>query len=630
MIRIDRRAALGLAGAAAAAALDALPGAARAVAQVAPQATGDIETHGLSTFGDLALPADFRHFAYVNPDAPKGGTLVLEVKQTSGNQNFYTFDTLHVFSFKGDGAAGMGLTFDSLMQGSGDEPDSAYGLIARAVRVSADRLSYRFLLRPEARFHDGSKVTAADVVFSLETLKAKGHPTYRQLLSEMESATAEADDVAHVRLIPTRSRDAHMIVAGMPVFSAKWWAGRDFEGSTLDAPLGCGAYKVGRFETGRFIEFERVRDYWAADLPVNVGQNNFDRIRYEYFRERQAAFEAFKSGVITFNEEYTSRIWHTGYDFPALREGKVKKENLPDGKPIGSQGWYFNTRREQFADPRIREALAYAFDFEWTNANVMYGAYKRLHSFFQNSPMQAKGKPTPEELKLLEPFRGKVPEEVFGEPWVPPASDGSGSDRALLRKADELLRAAGCKREGGVLKLPNGKPFTIEFLDSQPALQPHTQPFQANLKKLGIEAQSRIVDAAQYRRRLDQFDFDMISMALGGSVAPGAGLRNVFGAKAADMPGSRNVAGVRDPAIDAMLELIAGAQTKDELHTAARALDRLLRAGRYWIPMWFRDEAWVAYWDAYDRPAKQPKHNSGAPFTWWWDAAKARRIGLSG
>ncbi|MBL8587155.1 MAG: ABC transporter substrate-binding protein [Methylobacteriaceae bacterium] len=621
MASITRREALALTGAALAGAA-AAPGA-RAEA-------GEVETHGLSTFGDLALPADFPHFPYVDPASPKGGRITLEIKQASGNQNFYTFDTLHTYVLKGDGAAGMAMTFDALMAGSGDEPDAAYGLVARAVRVSADKLSYRFLLRPEARFHDGSRLTAKDVAFSLDVLKTKGHPTYRMLLSEMESAAAEADDVLHVRFVPTRSRDAHMIVAGMPIFSSKWWEGRDFEASTLETPLGSGAYRVERFETGRFIEFERVKDYWAATLPVNVGLNNLDRVRYEYFRERQAAFEAFKSGVITFNEEYTSRIWHTGYDFPALREGKVKKENLPDGKPIGSQGWYFNTRREQFADPRVREALAYAFDYEWTNANVMYGAYKRMQSFFQNSDMQARGAPGPEELKLLEPFRGKVPDEVFGEPWVPPVSDGSGSDRNLLRRADELLRAAGCKRDGGVLKLPNGKAFEIEFLDSQPALQPHTQPFQANLKKLGIAAQSRIVDAAQYRRRLDSFDFDIVSMALGGSVNPGAGLRNVFSSQSAGTNGSRNVAGVRSPAVDAMIERIANATTKAELQVAARALDRLLRAGRYWIPMWFRDEAWVAYWDAYARPATRPKYGSGAPDLWRWDPDKAKRIGLSG
>lgn len=623
MTRLTRRDAMAL-GAATAATL-ALPTTERALAQA-----GETETHGLSTFGDLAQPAGFTHFPYVNPNAPKGGVLVQQIKSASGNQNFETFDTLNIFVFKGDGAAGMGMTFDSLMTGSGDEPDAAYGLVARAVRVSADRLAYRFLLRPEARFHDGSKLTAADCAFSLDILKTKGHPSYRMLLSEMASATAEGEHELLVRFAPTRSRDAHLIVAGMPIFSAAYWKGRDFEASTLEAPLGSGAYKVARFEQGRFIEFERVKDYWAKDLPVNVGANNFDRLRYEYFRERQVAFEAFKGGAITFNEEFTSRFWHTLYDFPAIRDGKVKKEAIHDGKPVGSQGWYFNTRRELFRDPRIREALAYCFDFEWTNRNIMYGAYKRTTSFFQNSDMMAVEPPNADELKLLEPFRGKVPDEVFGKPWLPPVTDGSGNDRALLKRADDLLRAAGCKRDGNVLKLPNGKPFEIEFLDSNPALQPHTQPFQANLKRLGIQATSRMVDAAQYRRRLDQFDFDVITMALGGSVVPGAELRNIYSSKAAATAGSRNLAGISDPAIDAMIEIIANASTKAEAFNAARALDRLLRAGRYWIPMWFRDEAWIAYWDAYARPDRQPKYGTGAPGTWWWDADKARKHGIHG
>lgn len=586
-------------------------------------------SHGLSTFGDLAQKPDFRHFAYVNPDAPKGGSLIIQIKQESGNQNFETFDTLNIYVFKGDGAAGMGATFDSLMAGSGDEPDAAYGLVAHSVRVSADKLTYRFLLRPEARFHDGSPLTAKDAAFSLMILKEKGHPTYRTLLGELERAEAEDDHILAVHLSKQRSRDLHLIVAGMPIFSAAYWAGRDFEASTLEAPLGSGPYRVGRFTQGRFIEFERVEDYWAKDLPVNVGMNNFDRVRYEYFRDRQVAFEAFKAGQLTFNEEYTSRYWNTAYDFPALREGKVKKETVHNGAPTPSQGWYYNTRRSMFKDLRIREALGCAFDFEWTNKNIMFSSYKRTTSFFENSPLKALGPPGPDELALLEPYRSLVPAEVFGEPFVPPVSDGSGSDRTLLRRADQLLQQAGCKRDGNALKLPDGKPFEIEFLDSTPALQPHTEPFIANLRKLGIAARIRVVDAAQYRRRLDAFDFDVVTMALGGSINPGVELRNIYTSKAAETPGSRNVAGIADPVIDAMVDRIATAQSKDELRAACRVLDRLLRAGRYWTPMWYRDEAWIAYWDAYSRPARQPQFGTGAPDTWWWDRARAAQIGLS-
>lgn len=594
------------------------------------RAEGDVETHGLSTFGELALPADFPYFPYVNPQAPRGGLLSIQIKNTSGNQNFETFDTLNIFVFRGDGAAGMDMTFDTLMSGSGDEPGSMYGLVADRVRIAPDKLTYRFHIRPEARFHDGSKLTARDAAFSFNILKAKGHPVYRSILGEFTGAEAEGDDVVVVRFSPNRSRDLHLVIAGLPIFSEKYWQGRDFESSTLEAPLGSGPYKVSKFEQGRYIEFERVRDYWADKLPVNVGQNNFDRIRYEYYRERQVAFEAFKSGSINFNEEYTARLWATAYDFPAVRDGRVKKEELPNGAPTPSQGWYFNTRRAKFRDPRVREALGLCFDFEWTNRNIMYSAYKRMASFFENTDMKATGKPQGAELALLEQYRGKVPDEVFGEPYVPPVSDGSGSDRALLRKADEMLRAAGCKRDGTRLLLPNGEPFEIEFLDSSGALKPHTEPFQANLRKLGIVTSFRTVDAAQYKRRLDTFDFDIVTMALGGSFTPGDGLRLTWSSEAAKTPGTRNVAGVEDPVVDALVDRIARADNREDLNVAARALDRVLRAGRYWIPMWYKDKSLVAYWDVFSRPDKTPRYSTGAPGLWWWDAEKAKRINYQG
>jgi microcin C transport system substrate-binding protein len=591
-------------------------------------AEGEIETHGLSSFGDLALAPDFKHFGYVNPDAPKGGLLSLQITTTGGNQNFDTFDTLNIFSKRGDGAAGMSATFDSLMSGNADEPDSLYGLLARAVRYSLDKLTYRFLLRPEARFADGSKLTAADVAFSLNLLKEKAHPTYSQLLSEVESVSAEAEDVALVRFIKERSRDAHLVVVGMPIFSAAWWEGRDFDAATLEAPLGSGPYRVKKFEQGRFIEFEFDPGYWGKDLPVNVGVNNFRRLRFEYYRERQVAFEAFKAGAINYHQEYTSRIWATGYDFAAVKEGRIKKEAVHNGAPTGSQGWYFNTRREAFKDPRIREALGLCFDFEWTNKNVMYASYKRVVSYFQNSAMEAVGPPGADELALLEPLRGKVPDSVFGEPYTPPVSDGSGSDRALLKRANEMLLAAGCTRDGGVLRLPSGAPFAIEFLDSSDVFQPHVAPFQQNLKKLGIDAHSRIVDAAQLKSRTESFDYDVVAAAFGGSVTPGAELRVFLSSASANMVGSRNLAGVADPAVDGLVERIVHATTRAELNATCRVLDRVLRAEHYWVPMWYSDAALLAYWDAFSRPERQPRLGTGAPDTWWWDEEKAKKIGL--
>ena len=592
------------------------------------RAEGEVETHGLSSFGDLALPADFKHYAYVNPDAPKGGVLSIQLSETGGNQDFDTFDTLNIYSAKGDGAAGMGACFDTLMTGHGDEPDSLYGLVASGVRISADKLNYSFFLRPEARFADGTKVTAADVAFSLDILKTKGHPLYVELLREMESVGAEDESVVSVRFVKGRSRDAHLIVAGMPVFSAAWWKGRDFEASTLDAPLGSGAYKVKTFEQGRFIEFELRDDYWGKDLPVNVGQSNFRRLRFEYYRERQVAFEAFKSGAINYHREYTSRIWANGYDFPALKDGRVVKEILHDGAPTSVQAWYFNTRREAFKDPRIREAIGLCFDFEWTNKNVMFSSYKRVSSYFQNTALAAFGPPSPEELALLEPWRGKIPDEVFGEPLMPPVSDGSGSDRALLKRANELLIAAGCKRDGGALELPSGAPIKIEFIESSEILQPHTIPFQQNLKKLGIDAYSRIVDSTQLKSRTDAFDFDIILRNRGGTTTPGLELREAYGSRAAKTPASSNLAGIADPAVDALVEKAANASTRQELNIACRALDRVLRAGRYWVPAWCNDSYWVAYWNAFSRPEAQPKLGVGAPDTWWWDEDKAKKIGL--
>jgi microcin C transport system substrate-binding protein len=619
-IALTRRAALKAGAAGALAALVARP--------LAALADDTAETHGLSSFGDIALPPDFPHFAYVNPQAPTGGLLSLQITGTSGNQNFDTFDTLNIYTWKGNGAAGMSTTFDTLMTANGDEPDSVYGLLAQSVRVSADKLDYRFRLRPEARFADGSKVTAADVAFSLNVLKEKGHPIYAQLLKEVESANAEGEDVVHVRFVEGRSRDAHLIVIGMPVFSAAWWSGRDFSAATLEAPLGSGAYRVKTFEQGRFIEYARDPNYWGAKLPVNLGQNNFDRLRFEYYRERQVAFEAFKAGAINYHEEYTSRFWATSYDFPAVKEGRIKKEVLHNGAPSSIQGWYLNTRHEQFRDPRVREAIGLCFDFEWTNKNIMYSSYKRIISFFPNTDMEAKGKPGPEELKLLEPFRDKLAPSVFDDPYMPPVSDGSGSDRALLKQAYDLLLSAGCKRDGPTLRLPNGKPLTIEFLDSNSALQPHTMPFIQNLGKLGIQASLRIVDPAQLKSRTEAFDFDVVTSAFGSSTTPGADLRVVYTSQAAAQNGSRNLAGVADPVVDALVERIAAAQSRDELNTACRALDCVLRAGHYWVPMFYRDTAWVAYWDAFSRPERQPKYGTGAPGTWWWDEAKAKAIGL--
>jgi microcin C transport system substrate-binding protein len=588
------------------------------------------ESHGMSAFGDLAYPADFHHFSYVDPSAPKGGTFSQIGPDRQYNQNFLTFNSLNSYILKGDAAQGMELTFAALMTRSGDEPDAMYGLAAETVRRSADGLTYEFSIRPQAVFHDGTRLTAQDVAFSLNLLKEKGHPLITQSLRDFIGAKASDDVRVVVTFAPKRARDVPLFVAGLPIFSRAYYGKKPFDESTLDVPLGSGGYKVGTFEPGRYIEYERVKDWWGADLPVARGQNNFDVVRFEYYRDREVGFEGFTAENYLFREEFTSRTWATRYDFPAIKDGRVKKDVLRDDTPSGAQGWFINTRRAKFADPRLREALDNAFDFEWTNKTIMYGSYQRTVSVFQNSDMMAKGPPSPEEVKLLEPFRGHVPDAVFGEPYVPPVSDGSGQDRALLRKASQLLKDAGCNITDGKRTLPNGERITIEFLIDEPTFEPHHMPFIKNLAVLGIDATLRIVDPVQYRARRDGFDFDITVDRFGFSATPGDSLRSFFSSQAAALKGSNNLAGMADPAIDALIDDVIAAPTRPALETACRALDRVIRAGHYWIPHWYKPSHWIAYWDVFGRPASQPRYFRGIPETWWYDRDKAARIRQKG
>ena len=584
-------------------------------------------------FGDLKYPADFHHLDYVNLAAPKGGMFSTIPSVRSYNQSYFTFNSLNAFILKGEGAQGMYLTFATLMARAADEPDAVYGLAAKSAQISADKLTYKFSLRPEARFHDGSKLTAHDVAFSFTTLKAKGHPIVIVQLRDMIKAEALDDMTVVVTFAEKRARDVPLYVATLPIFSKAYYATRPFDETTLDPPLGSGPYKVGKFEANRYIEYDRVRDWWGADLPVSRGVYNFDTVRYEFYRDRDVAFEGFSGKSYLFREEFTARIWATRYDFPAIKDGRVKREVLPDQSPAGAQGWFMNTRRAQFKDPRVREALIQAFDFEWTNKTIMYGAYARTQSLFQNSDMVANGPPSPEELRLLEPFRGQVPDEVFSLPFVPPVSDGSGQDRALLRKATQLLNEAGFVVKDGKRLLPNGEVFRIEFLLDEPSFQPHHAPFIKNLGTLGIDASLRLVDAVQYRARVEDFDFDMTTERLGISATPGDSMRPTFSSQAAATKGSYNLAGIADPAIDALIEKILAADTRADLTTACRAFDRVFRAGRYWVPHWYRATHPVAYWDVFDHPLTLPRYqidnyssSVGERILWWYDAAKAAKV----
>jgi len=605
-------------------------GAATALAPVLSKAAEAIESerHGLSAFGDLKYPPDFKHLDYVEVNARKGGLFSQVAPTRIFNQNLLTFNSLNSYILKGDAAQGMELTFASLMKRAEDEPDALYGLASRAVQVSVDGLTYRFLLRPGIKFHDGSPISGHDVAFSLMVLKEKGHPIVRQLLRDLAGAQAADNGTVVVSFAPTRGRDLPLFVSWLPIFSRTYYAERPFEETTLEAPLGSGAYKVGKFEPGRYIEYERVKDWWGTDLPIARGQNNFDVIRYEYYRDREVAFEGFTSKSYLFREELVSRVWATRYDFPAIRDGRVKRDVIPDHTPSAAQGWFFNMRREKFSDKRVREAFIDAFDFEWTNANIMYSAYQRTHSVFQNSDMMAVGKPGGDELVLLEPFRGKVADEVFGEPFVPPVTDGSGQDRSLLRKASALLHDAGCMVKDGKRAMPSGEPITVEFLADENISQPHHMAFIKNLGTLGIDASLRIVDPAQYRKRVDDFDFDIVVQRFGFSNTPGESLRTFFSSQAAAMRGSQNVGGISDPVIDALIERIIAADTRPSLVAACQALDRVIRSGRYWVPHWYKPAHWLAYWDVFGRPPSQPRYARAIPDTWWYDRERAEKLGL--
>jgi microcin C transport system substrate-binding protein len=597
---------------------------------VAAAADDDNAVHGLSGFGDLKYPRDFRHFEYVDPNAPKGGVFSETVTSRQYNQNFLTFNSLNSFILKGDAARGMELTFATLMVSATDEPDAMYGLVARTVRISPDGLVYRFALRPEARFHDGTRLTARDAAFSFDLLKEKGHPNIQQRLREMAGVEAVDDQTLVVRFVEKRARDVPLFVVGLPIFSRAYYTAHNFDETSLETPLGSGSYKVGRFEPGRYIEYQRVADWWGAALPVSVGLNNFDTLRYEYYRDRDVGFEGFTAKSYLFREEFTSRTWATRYDFPAIRDGRVKRDDLPDDTPSGAQGWFINLRRPKFANPQLRLALNYAFDFEWTNKSLMYGSYLRTQSVFQNSDMMAKGPPSPEELVLLEPWRGRVPDQVFGEPFEPPVSDGSGQDRALLRKGSQILSDAGFPIKGGKRVNAKGEPITFEFLIDEPTFEPHHMPFIKNLRTLGIEATLRIVDPVQYRARVDDFDFDVTVDRFGFSTIPGDSLRVYFSSLAAATKGSQNLAGIADPAIDALIDKIIAAQTRAELVTAARALDRVIRSGYYWVPHWYKASHRVAYWDVFGHPPTKPRYSRGIPETWWYDRDKAAKLEKSG
>lgn len=592
----------------------------------------DVPLHGLSAFGELKYPKDFTHFDYASPDAPKGGTFAFSPYYWVFNQSPQTFNTLNTFSPKGDAPPRMELCFDSLMGpiliSALDEPDSIYGLVAETVTVSADKSSFTFKLRPEARFHDGSPITAHDVVFSYQTLQKSGHPQLLLALTQMKEIVAHDDHTVCLTFTGKHSDRAILDVAVFPILSKAWYATRDFEASTLEPPLGSGAYRVGKMAVGQSIEYERVTDYWAMDLPVQRGFNHFDRIKIDFYRDRQPEFEAFKKGDIFWRLEATAKTWATEYGFPAAQQKRVVKRQFSAEKRPMLQAWAVNQRREHFRDPRVREAIALCFDFEWTRQNLFYGSYERSQSLFEQSDFKASGKPSPQELALMEPLRDQLPETIFDDALLQTPSDGSGRDRKNLRRASELLSQVGFKRDGDTLVDAQGKPLNLEMLIYAEVFTRTYSPFINNLKAIGINAYLRMADPAQYQIRIQNFDFDMIGMAVQLTPTPTReSLEEIFGSKGANTPGSYNFPGITDPVVDALIAKVSDVRSRDELITILRVLDRLLRIRRDWIPNWYAANHPIAYWDMFG--FKEPKPDYGFPVEtlWWFDEAKARAIG---
>lgn len=578
--------------------------------------------HGLSVFGELKYPADFKHFEYVNPDAPKGGRII-----TMGTSGASTFDSFNDYILKGDAAHGLEFLFDSLMVRAQDEPDAVYGLIAENADVAADRMSVTFKLRPEAKFADGTPLTSEDVVFSFTTLKDKGRPEFKLTLRDVVSA--EAVDQATVRYTFKGEliRDLPQVVATLPVLSKAYYSKENFEETTLKPPLGSGPYAIKDFRPGTYVAYKRREDYWAKELPVNRGRFNFDELRYDYYRDRNVELEAIKSGQLDLREEFTSVNWATGYDIPAVREGRLIKDTLPDARPSGAQGYFLNTRRDKFKDVRVRQALDLAFDFEWSNKKLFYGLYTRTASFFENSDMKASGLPSPEELALLEPYKDKLAPAVFQEPYIPPVSDASGNNRDNLKKARDLLIAAGwTPGNDRFLRNAKGETLDIEFLMFEPMFERITGPYAENLKRIGINATLRMVDPAQYERRMKSFDFDSSVQRYALRLTPGIELRNFWGSDAAKIDGSFNLAGIADPVVDVLADKVMAAKSRAELVTATRAIDRVLRAGHYWVPHYYKASHTIAYWNKFSRPAKKPPYDAGIVDTWWYDSAKAAAL----
>ncbi len=572
-----------------------------------PAAAQIREAQGLSLLDAPALARGFAHFPYVNPNAPKGGTVRIAA--------LGSFDSLNGFLIKGNAAEGLGLIYDTLMAPSLDEPASVYGLIAHHVSAPADLSSATFVLRRAARFHDGTPITADDVAFSLTALKAH-HPSYHAYYKDVVRAEIVSPHQVRFHFAEPNNRELPFIIAQLPILPKHYWAEREFDKTTLEPPLGSGPYKIGALSAGRSISYERVEDYWARDLNVQRGQHNFDRIQYVYFGDGQIAFEALKGGDLDFRHENHSRNWATGYEIDAVRNGSLKRKAIAHKQGTGMQGFVLNLRRPQFQDVRVREALNLAFDFEWSNRTLFHGAYIRTDSYFSNSELAARGLPSAAERALLAPWRAQLPPDLFTKVWRNPGTDAPQSLRANLRRAAALLKEAGWVVHEGQLQ-KNGAPFTIEFLLFGPAFERIIAPYQRNLERLGIRSSIRQVDASQYQNRLRDYDFDVVIGLFGQSLSPGNEQRDFWSSAAAERRGGRNLIGIADPVVDALVEELIHAPNRAALVTAARALDRVLLWGHYVVPHWHIASFRLA-WKRDLTYQSMPAYAHGFPAIWWW------------
>ncbi|MCC6007189.1 MAG: ABC transporter substrate-binding protein [Rhodobacteraceae bacterium] len=606
-------------------------GAAMVAIATAPAAAEDgpglIVAHGISTFSELKYPADFPHLAYVNPDAPRGGEISL--------WSMGGFDSMHPYTTAGRAGALSSVFFESLLEATADTVGESYCLICETLEYPEDRSFVIFNMRPEVRFSDGTPLTAHDVVFSYEILLEKGLPDFRFVLAQQVEG-AEALDDHRVKFTfregwPTR--DLPALVGGLPIFSERFYRenDRDFERSSMDPLMGSGPYVLERAVAGRSIAYRRNPDYWGWDLPIMQGRSNFDRIRIEYFADYDAAFEAFKGGAYHVRTEARALLWATGYDFPALQRGHVRRVDLPDGNLASGQSFIFNLRRPQFQDIRVREAIGLMFNFEWSNEALFNGLYARIHSFWENSELAADGLPGPEELAILEPLRPLLRPEVFTEPAVMAPSSGSRQlDRGNLRRASALLDEAGWDvGSDGLRRNANGDVLRIEFLNDNTGFDRIIEPFVSNLRRLGVDAFMTRVDPAQMTNRERSYDFDMITDQIRMSLLPGSSIKQYFGSDTADVS-TFNKMGLRSEAVDRLLDIVLAAQSNEELLHATRALDRVLRSYRFWVPQWFKDTHWVAYFDMYGYPDELPPFALGLVDFWWFDAERAEALRAAG